>query len=367
LAEAGSARRVQQEEETFSSMIKTHGYAAQDAHSAPAPFDYEHRDPGPNDIVLDIQFCGICHSDIHQARDEWGNAIYPMVPGHEIVGTVAAVGNEVTKFKIGDRAAVGCMVDSCGECESCKDGEEQYCNRPGTVFTYNSLGKDGKPTYGGYGEHITVRQHFALKIPDNLDPAAAAPLLCAGITTYSPLKRWEAGPGKIVGVIGLGGLGHMALKFSHAFGARTVLFTTSESKVEDAKRLGADEVILTKGESWHTPYAGNFDFILDCVSAEHDVNRYLSLLKRDGVLCTVGVPPKPLPIYAFSVLARRHLTGSMIGGIAETQEMLDFCGQHDIVSDIEMTSFDKLEEAWDRVVKANVKYRFVLDLKTLRS
>ena len=348
-------------------MIKTHGYAAQSATTAPAPFDYEHRDPGPKDIVLDIQFCGICHSDIHQARNEWGNATYPMVPGHEIVGTVAAIGNQVKKFKVGDLAAVGCMVDSCGECASCKEGEEQYCDRQATVFTYNSKGKDGKPTYGGYGDHITLMEDFALKVPSNLDPAATAPLLCAGITTYSPLKHWKAGPGKTVGIVGLGGLGHMGLKFSHAFGANTVLFTTSANKVEDAKRLGADDVILTKEANWHAPHAGTFDFVLDCVSADHDIAPYLALLKRDGVLCTVGIPENPLKIQAFSVIARRHFTGSMIGGIAETQEMLDFCGKHNIVSDIEMTSFDKLEESWDRVVKADVKYRFVLDLKTLRS
>lgn len=346
-------------------MIKTHGYAAQSATTALAPFDYEHRDPGPKDVVLDIQFCGICHSDIHQARNEWGNATYPMVPGHEIVGVVSAVGSQVTKFKVGDLAAVGCMVDSCGECTSCKAGEEQYCDRQQTVFTYNSVGKDGKPTFGGYGNHITLTEEFALRVPKELDPAATAPLLCAGITTYSPLKHWNVGPGKKVGIIGLGGLGHMGLKFSHAFGAQTVMFTTSANKIEDAKKLGADEVILTKEANWHGPHAGTFDFILDCVSAEHDLSPYLALLKRDGVLCTVGLPEKPMQIHAFSIIARRAFTGSMIGGIAETQEMLDFCAKHGIVSDIEMTSFDKLDEAWERVIKADVKYRFVLDLKTL--
>ena len=348
-------------------MVKTHGFAVQSATSEPALFNYEHRDPGAKDIVLDIQFCGICHSDIHQARNEWGNSIYPMVPGHEIVGVVRAVGSEVTKFKTGDMAAVGCMVDSCGECASCKDGEEQYCDRQQTVFTYNSTGKDGKITFGGYGNHITLREDFALTLPKGLDPAAAAPLLCAGITTYSPLKHWKVGPGKKVGIVGLGGLGHMGLKFSHAFGAETVLFTTSVGKVEDGKKLGADEVILTKSADWHLSHAGTFDFILDCVSAEHDLSPYLALLKRDGVLCTVGVPEKPMQVHAFSVIARRSFTGSMIGGIAETQEMLDFCGEHGIVSEIEMTSFDKLNEAWERVVKADVKYRFVLDLKTLGS
>ena len=347
-------------------MIATKGYAAQNASTPLAPFSYEHRDPGPGDILLDIQFCGICHSDIHQARNEWGNSFYPMVPGHEIVGKVASVGSDVTKFKVGDIAAVGCMVDSCRQCESCKAGEEQYCDRGETVFTYNSKDKQGNLTFGGYGDHLVVDQAYALHVPANLDPAASAPLLCAGITTYSPLKHWKVGPDSVVGVVGLGGLGHMALKFSHAFGAKTVQFTTSPNKIEDAKKLGADEVILTKEKDWHLPHLGKFDFILDCVSADHDMSPYFALLKRDGTLCTVGVPEDPLKISAFSVVGgRKSFSGSMIGGIEETQEMLDFCGEHNIVSDIEMTSFDKLEEAWDRVVKSDVKYRFVLDLKTL--
>ncbi len=347
-------------------MISTNGYAAHSATTNLTPFSYEHREPGDKDILIDIQFCGICHSDIHQARNEWGNAMYPMVPGHEIVGTVAKVGSAVTKFKVGDTAAVGCMVDSCGTCGSCKAGEEQYCDKQATVFTYNSKDKAGNLTFGGYGEHIVLSEDFALSVPKNLDPAATAPLLCAGITTYSPLKHWQAGPGKKVGIIGLGGLGHMGLKFSHAFGAHTVQFTTSESKVEDAKKLGADEVILTRQEGWAAKHVGSFDFILDCVSAEHDVAPYLSLLKRDGTLCTVGLPEKPIAIHAFSVVARKNFSGSMIGGIAETQEMLDFCAKHNIVSDIEMTSFDKLDEAWERVIRGDVKYRFVLDLKTLK-
>ena len=346
-------------------MIKTHGYAAHSATTPPVPFDYEHRDPRAKDVVLDIQFCGICHSDIHQARGEWGNSNFPMVPGHEIVGVVSAVGSDVTKFEVGDLAAVGCMVDSCGECPSCKAGEEQYCDKRATVWTYNGFNKDGSPTYGGYANHITVLEDFVLRVPAGLDPAATAPLLCAGITTYSPLKHWGAGPGKKIGIVGLGGLGHMGLKFSHAFGAETVLFTTSASKVEDAKRLGADSVILTKEANWHEAHLGTFDFILDCVSAEHDVNPYLTLLKRDGVMCSVGVPETPVQISTWSVITRRSFTGSVIGGVAETQEMLDFCAEHGIVSDIEMTSFDKLEEAWNRVVKADVKYRFVLDTKTL--
>lgn len=346
-------------------MIATNGYAAQAATTPLEPFAYEHREPGEKDVLIDVDFCGICHSDIHQARNEWGNALYPMVPGHEIIGKVARVGAKVTKFKVGDLVGVGCMVDSCRECGSCKESEQQYCERGQTVFTYNSRGKDGNLTFGGYGNHVVVDEDFVLSVPTNLDAAAAAPLLCAGITTYSPLKHWGAGPGKKVGIVGLGGLGHMGLKFSHAFGAKTVLFTTSASKVEDAKKLGADEVILTREEGWAAKHAGTFDFILDCVSADHDINTYLSLLKRDGTLCLVGAPENPLAITAFAILGRKNFSGSMIGGIRETQEMLDFCGKHNIVSDIEMTSFDKVNEAWERVLKSDVKYRFVLDLKTL--
>jgi len=346
-------------------MIPTRGYAAHSATTSPVPFNFERRDPGPNDVAIDIQFCGICHSDIHQARNEWGNAIYPMVPGHEIVGTVSAAGSAVTKFKAGDAAAVGVMVDSCRQCASCKAGEEQYCENPGMVGTYNAHDRQGKLTFGGYSNHIVVDEAYTLKLPASLDPAAASPLLCAGITTYSPLKHWNIGPGTKVGVVGLGGLGHMGLKFSHALGAHTVQFTTSSTKVEDAKRLGADDVILTKDADWASKHARSFDFILDCVSANHDVNAYLGLLQRNGVMCSVGIPEIPVSIHAFAVLGRKTFTGSMVGGIRETQEMLDFCGEHGIVSDIEMTSFSKIEEAWDRVVKGDVKYRFVLDLKTL--
>lgn len=346
-------------------MIPTHGYAAHSATSAPAPFAYQHREPGPNDILLDIDFCGICHSDIHQARNEWSNALYPMVPGHEIVGRVARIGTGVKKFRVGDTAAVGCMVDSCRQCPSCTAGEEQYCERRATVFTYNSRDKEGNLTFGGYANHIVLDEAFALTVPAGLNPAATAPLLCAGITTYSPLKHWNAGPGKKIGIIGLGGLGHMGLKFSHAFGAHTVLFTTSANKIADAKKLGADEVILTREEGWASQHAGTFDFILDCVSADHDVNVYLNLLRRDGVLCLVGAPEQPAGVSAFSILGRKTFTGSTIGGIAETQEMLGFCAEHNIVSDIEMTSFDQLESAWDRVVRGDVKYRFVLDCKSL--
>ena len=346
-------------------MMPTRGYAAHSATTSPVPFHFERRDPGPKDVAIDIQFCGICHSDIHQARNEWNTSIYPMVPGHEIVGTVAAVGSEVTKFKVGDAAAVGVFVDSCRECASCKDGEEQYCDNPGMVGTYNAIDRQGNLTYGGYSDHIVVDEAYVLSLLKGLDPAAAAPLLCAGITTYSPLKHWNVGPGMKVGVVGLGGLGHMGLKFSHAFGAKTVQFTTSAAKVEDAQRLGADEVILTKEPNWAAQHAHSFDFILDCVSANHDVDTYLRLLKRNGVMCSVGIPEIPVSIHAFSVLRRKAFTGSMVGGIRETQGMLDFCAENGIVSDIEMTSFSNLEKAWERVVKADVKYRFVLDLKTL--
>jgi uncharacterized zinc-type alcohol dehydrogenase-like protein len=347
-------------------MIASHGYAVHSATTSPVPFNFERRDPRPHDIVIDIQFCGICHSDIHQALNEWGNALYPMVPGHEIVGTVTAVGSAVTKFKVGDLAAVGCMVDSCRQCPSCTAGEEQYCERGLGVWTYNGKDHDGNLTFGGYSNNIVVDEAFSLRVPSNLDLAAAAPLLCAGITTYSPLKHWDAGPGKKIGIVGLGGLGHMALKFSHAFGAQTVQFTTSANKIDDAKKLGADEVILTKEPNWAAKHANSFDFILDCVSAPHDIHPYLSLLKRDATYCTVGIPDQPMQIAAFAVaLGRKRVSGSAIGGIKETQEMLDFCGQHNIVSDIEMTTFDQLEKAWERVVKADVKYRFVLDLKSL--
>ncbi|MDE1155385.1 MAG: NAD(P)-dependent alcohol dehydrogenase [Acidobacteriaceae bacterium] len=347
-------------------MIKTYGYAAPDFQTNPQPFDFEHRTPGVHDVHIEIEFCGICHSDIHQARNEWGGSLYPMVPGHEIVGTVKAVGSSVTKFKVGDKAAIGCMVDSCRSCENCSAGEEQYCTNPGMVGTYNARDKQGNLTFGGYASDIVCDENYVLKVPEGLDLAATAPLLCAGITTYSPLRHWGAGEGKKVGIVGLGGLGHMGLKFSHAFGAKTILFTTSASKIEDGKKLGADEVVLTREENWHEPHAGSFDFILDCVSAEHDINPYLRLLKRDGVYCTVGLPEDPFKVAGFSIIGRKYMTGSMIGGIRETQEMLDFCAEKGIVSDIEMTSFEKLDEAWQRVVKADVKYRFVLDCRELR-
>jgi alcohol dehydrogenase (NADP+) len=346
--------------------MKSYGYAAHDPKSPLVPFDFEHRDPGPEDIAIEIAYSGICHSDIHQARDEWGGSIYPMVPGHEIVGHVISVGANVTKFKVGDRAAVGVMVNSCRECENCKAGTESYCDK-GMVPTYNGKDYDGTPTFGGYAKHIVVRADYAFTVSHKLDLAATAPLLCAGITTYSPLRNWKVGPGKKVGIVGLGGLGHMALKFAHAFGAHVVQFTTSESKVADAKKLGAHEVIITKNADELAKHANTFDFILDCVSAPHDLNQYLNLLRRDGTMCLVGLPEVPSEVASFSlVLNRRSLSGSMIGGIAETQEMLDFCAEHNIVSDIELTTVDKVNDAYERVLRSDVKYRFVIDMKSLQ-
>ena len=348
-------------------MLQSKGYAAQSSTSGLTPFSFERRDPRPSDVVVEIAYCGICHSDIHQVRDEWGNAMYPMVPGHEIVGRVTAVGKDVTKFKAGDLAGVGVAVDSCRVCANCKAQEEAYCEK-GFVGTYNAKGYDGVVVQGGYANNIVCDERYVHTIDKRLEPklAAVAPLLCAGITTYSPLVHWQVGPGKKVGIVGLGGLGHMGLKFAHSFGAHTVLFTTSAGKEADAKRLGADEVVLSKDPDAMAKQKGSFDFILDCVSAPHDLNEYLGLLRLDGTLCQVGLPDKPLPVSAFALITnRRRLAGSMIGGMPETQQMLDYCAEHDIVSDIEITSVDKLNEAYDRVVKSDVKYRFVIDLKTL--
>lgn len=345
--------------------MKSHGYAAHSSKSPLVPFNFDRREPGPNDVVVEIDYCGVCHSDIHQVRDEWGGSIYPMVPGHEIVGHVTAVGASVTKFKKGDLAGVGVMVDSCRICENCRAEAQPYCVK-GMVGTYNARDYKGELTFGGYSNNIVVDEKYTFTLSPKLNPAAIAPLLCAGITTYSPLRHWKAGKGKKVGVVGLGGLGHMALKFAHSFGAHVVQFTTSESKVEDAQKLGADEVVITKDANALAKHAGSFDFILDCVSAEHDINSYLNLLRLDGTLCSVGLPDRPLSIAPFAILAnRRSLSGSMIGGMAETQEMLDYCAEHGIVSDIEMTSFDKLPEAYERVIKGDVKYRFVIDLTTV--
>src|SRR5580698_3741612 len=334
------------------------------------PHTIARREPQPTDVQIEILFCGVCHSDLHLSRNEWSAvmpAVYPVVPGHEIVGRVTKVGDKVTKFKVGDMAGVRCMGDSDRVCPNCKAGEEQYCTG-GSTLTYSSPDAHlGGVTYGGYSDSIVVDEHFVLHIPKNLDLAATAPLLCAGITTYSPLHHWKVGKGSKVGVIGLGGLGHMGVKFSHALGAHTVLFTTSEGKVADGKRLGADEVVISKNADEMAKHAGTFDFILDTASGEHDLNQYLALLKLNGTLCQVGAPEKPQPVSAFSLLfGRRSLAGSAIGGIRETQEMLDFCGKHNVVSDIEITPIQKINEAWARLVKQDVKYRFVIDMASLK-
>lgn len=347
---------------------KTKAYAAPSAKSPLGPFSFTRRDPLPDDVKIDILFCGVCHSDIHTARNEWGGTTtYPCVPGHEIVGRIVAVGRNVKKFKEGDLAAVGCMVDSDRNCPNCKAGLEQFCDS-GATFTYNS--KDphtGGVTYGGYSQTIVVDQNFVLRVSDKLDLAATAPLLCAGITTYSPLRKWKVGRGQRVGVVGLGGLGHMALKFANAFGAEVALFTHSPGKTDDAKRLGAHEVIVTKEKEALENQANRFDFIIDTVSASHDLNAYLGVLKRDGVLCLVGVPPEPIPVGAFNlIMPRRQLAGSLIGGIAETQEMLDFCAERGITCDIEKIKIDYINEAYERMLRSDVKYRFVIDIASLK-
>jgi len=349
--------------------MKSHGYAAHDALSPLVPFSFDRRDPGPNDVAIDILFCGVCHSDIHQVRNEWGNAIYPMVPGHEIVGVVAKVGSEVMRFKEGDLAGVGVMVDSCRVCANCKAGEEAYCEK-GFVGTYNAKAYDGVLMQGGYANNIVCDARYVHTISPKLSDrlAAVAPLLCAGITTYSPLRHWKVGPGKKVGVVGLGGLGHMGLKFAHAFGAHVVQFTTSAGKIEDAKKLGADEVVLSNDPDAMAKQKGTFDFVLDCVSAPHDVNAYLDLLRLDGTMCLVGLPETPVSISPFGIITnRRSFAGSMIGGMPETQAMLDYCAEHGIVSEIELTSVGKLGEAYERVVASDVKYRFVIDMATLKA
>lgn len=330
------------------------------------PFQFERRSPRENDVVIDISYCGVCHSDIHQARDEWGGSIYPMVPGHEIVGTVSAIGPGVSYFNVGDTVGVGCLVDSCRECSACHEGLEQFCEE-GMTGTYNSMERDGStPTMGGYSNKIVVREEFVLKIDPRLNLAAAAPLLCAGITTYSPLRHWKIQSGHKVGIVGLGGLGHMGVKFAKALGAYTVVFTTSESKKADALRLGANQVVFSKNEKEMSAHLNSFDFILDTVSAPHDVNSYLALLKRDKSMCLVGVPSQPMEISAINlILSRKSLSGSLIGGLKETQEMLDFCAKHEIVSDIEIIPIQKINEAYERVIRSDVKYRFVIDMKTL--
>ncbi|MDD2724712.1 MAG: NAD(P)-dependent alcohol dehydrogenase [Methylovulum sp.] len=347
-------------------MYASRGYAAHTHTSPLVPFQFNRRELQPSDVHINILFCGVCHSDIHQARNEWGNASFPMVPGHEIVGKVINIGSAVTHFKIGDSVGVGCLVDSCRTCPECQDDLEQYCNHP--VFTYNSPDPNMPGnTYGGYSDNIVVDEHFVLKIADNLDLAAAAPLLCAGITTYSPLRHWQVGAGDKVGVVGLGGLGHMAVKFAHAMGAEVVLFTTSPDKVADAKRLGADSVVISKNPEEMASHLLSFDFILNTVAAPHNLDAYTALLKRDGTLCLVGVPdqPHPSPSVGNLIFKRRHIAGSLIGGIKETQEMLDFCAEHNITSDIEIIPIQQINEAYERVLKSDVKYRFVIDLASL--
>lgn len=349
-------------------MLRTQGYATKSPESKLEPFEFQRRDVGTNDILIEILYCGICHSDIHQARDEWGGSIYPMVPGHEIVGRVKHVGSEVTKFKEGDIAGVGCFVDSCRVCENCKEGLEQYCDGQ-LVMTYNGLEKDGAtPTYGGYSSQIVVDENYALKInaPEE-QLAGVAPLLCAGITTYSPLRHFKVEAGQKVGVVGLGGLGHMGVKLAVSMGADVTVFSTSPSKEADARKLGAHNFVVTRQPENLKNLVGKYDFILDCVSAPHDINVYLNLLRRDGVLVLVGAPEKPLEVVAFSIIPKRKtLAGSMIGGIAETQEMLDYCAAHNITSDVEVIPIQQIEEAYKRTVKGDVRYRFVIDMNSLK-
>lgn len=347
-------------------MIATKGYAAQNAETDLAPWNFERREVGPHDVQFEILFCGVCHSDLHQIKNDWFPGIFPMVPGHEIVGRVTKVGDHVKKFKVGDLAGTGCLVDSCQVCENCKQDLEQYCLE-GNTQTYNGLERDGKtPTYGGYSDTIVVREEFVLHVSDKLNLAAVAPLLCAGITTYSPLKHWKVGKGHKLAVLGLGGLGHMAVKFGVAFGAEVTVLSTSPKKEEDAKKLGAHHFVVTTDPAQVKAAMGTFDFILDTVSAEHDFNMYLSLLRTNGIHICVGVPPKPAEIAAFSLLGgRKSLAGSGIGGIAETQEMLDFCAENNIVSDIEMIDMKDIHHAYERMEKGDVRYRFVIDMATL--
>ena len=352
-------------------MYKTKAYSAASPTSALGSTTIPRREPTERDIQIEILFCGVCHSDLHQARDEWHAVmptIYPCVPGHEIIGRVTSVGAGVKRFKAGDMVGVGCLVGSDHTCPNCKSGHEQFC--PNAVFTYNGADKHGTAptTYGGYSDSIVVEEDMVLRIPGNLDPAGAAPLLCAGITTYSPLKRQDVGPGKRVGIVGLGGLGHMGVKLAHAMGAQVAVFSTSPSKREDALRLGADEVILSREPNEMAKQAGSFDMILDCVSADHDLNAYLGLLRPGGNLTLVGAPEKPTPVSAFALIfGNKSLSGSMIGGLPQTQEMLDFCGQHNITSDVEVIAIQKINEAYERMLKSDVKYRFSIDMASLKS
>ncbi len=347
--------------------MKTFGYAAHSGKAPLAPYTFERREPRANDVVIEIKYCGICHSDIHTVRDEWGAKTYPLIPGHEIAGVVTRVGAGVSKHKIGDVVGVGCLVDSCRECSPCKDHLEQFCEK-GMIGTYGSTDKDGTMTQGGYSSQIVVDQDFVLKMPKNLPLDAAAPLLCAGITLYSPLNHWKAGPGKKVAIIGMGGLGHMGVKIAAALGAEVTVLSQSLSKQEDGKRLGAKHFYATSDKETFKKLGGHFDLIINTVSANLDWNQYLGLLKHDGTMVVVGIPEKEVPVNAFSiVMGRRSLAGSLIGGIKETQEMLDFCGKHNITCDIELIPVSKINEAYERVIKSDVRYRFVIDMKTLQA
>jgi uncharacterized zinc-type alcohol dehydrogenase-like protein len=349
-------------------MTKTSAYAALSSTSPLVPFSIERREPGDHDIVIEALFCGVCHSDIHQVRNEWGGSAYPMVPGHEVLGRVIRVGAHVTRVKVGDLAAIGCMVDSCRECGPCREDIEQFCEQ-GCAYTYNSTEMDRKtPTYGGYSSQIVVTERFALRVPEGLDPAAATPLLCAGITTYSPLRQWGCKKGDQVAVVGLGGLGHMAVKFAVSMGAEVTVLSTSQSKEADARRLGAHHFAVTSDKETFRALAGRFHLIVDTVSAPHDYNAYLATLRPRGTMILVGAPPEPSAVAAFSLLGgNKRLVGSNIGGIAETQEMLDYCAQHGIVSDIEIIPIQKINEAYERMMRNDVRYRFVIDLASLEA
>lgn len=347
-------------------MTHTKAFAAPSATTPLGPFTFDRRSVGPKDVHIDIKYCGVCHSDIHQARDEWGGSIFPMVPGHEIVGIVTEVGAEVTKFKVGDTVGVGCFVDSCRTCPSCQQGLEQYCE-VGMVGTYNGREKDGSPTYGGYSDNIVVIEDFVLKVSDKLDLKRVAPLLCAGITTYSPLRQWKVKKGDRVAVVGLGGLGHMGVKFAVSMGAEVTVISTSPSKEADAKALGAHKFLVSKDAEQMKAARNYFDIILDTVSAQHDIASYLNLLRLDGTMILVGVPPEPAAIPSFNLISkRRRLVGSLIGGIAETQEMLDYCAEHNIMSDVEMIDIKDINEAYESMIKGDVRYRFVIDIATLK-
>ncbi|WBO84762.1 NAD(P)-dependent alcohol dehydrogenase [Hymenobacter yonginensis] len=346
-------------------MTAAKGYAAHTVNAPLAPFDFERRDVGPHDVRIEIMFCGVCHSDVHQVRDEWGGSIFPMVPGHEIVGRVTEVGAHVKGFKAGDLAGVGCMVDSCQHCAECNDGLEQYCDN-GFTGTYNAIGKDGQPTYGGYSNSIVVTEKFVLHVSEKLDLARVAPLLCAGITTWSPLRQWNAKKGDRVAVMGLGGLGHMAVKFAAAMGCEVTVLSTSPSKEEDAKALGAHKFVVTKDPEAMKGISNYFDLIINTVSAPMDLTPYVASLRLDGTMVLLGVPPEAPQLHAFNLIAkRRRIAGSLIGGIQETQEMLDFCAEHNVMSDVEVIRMDYINEAYERMMKSDVKYRFVIDLATI--